>query len=368
MSFREITMSKPNDTVELGFVEKSPLWKLRSKFFPSKVGGYPAWLALKDLPKTEELLCKKCGDPLGFLCQLYAPHHDKSECFHRTVFVFVCRNPNCSEENDASNIRVFRSQLQRENDYYRATPAEEKEEGSESPSAADFNPLCRVCGALGPKTCGGCKVARYCSKSHQAKDWKAGHRQECQHPDKVSNTSCPGSKQFLFPEHEISMEPEELEEEVPKTEEEVMKEYEKLLLSGQVPSTYDDDSDTQDLLKMATKETDKQFQRFRTRIKEYEDQVIRYDRGGEPLWVSSENKPKDIPPCPACSKPREFEFQVMPQLLVHLKVDSTGKSIDWGTVLVYSCPDSCEQSKAYIEEVAYKQDYSPISQVMKNQK
>lgn len=59
-------------------------------------------------------------------------------------------------------------------------------------------------------------------------------------------------------------------------------------------------------------------------------------------------------------------FQIMPQLLVHLKVDSPGQSIDWGTVVVYSCKNSCSQDKYYIEEVAYKQDYAPISQVMKN--
>lgn len=57
----------------------------------------------------------------------------------------------------------------------------------------------------------------------------------------------------------------------------------------------------------------------------------------------------------------------MPQLLVHLKVDSMGRSIDWGTVLVYSCRESCNADKPYIEEMAYKQDYSPIPSVMKNQ-
>lgn len=355
--------SKGRPVVELGFVEKTPAWNLRSKFFPSKVGGYPAWLALKGLPSNEKLSCKKCSNPLAFLCQLYAPHHDKLRCFHRTVFVFVCRNPKCSEENDASNIRVFRSQLPRENDFYPKDPASDSEPGSESPGAADFNPLCRVCGVLGPKTCGGCKVARYCSKTHQALDWRAGHRQECKTPDTISKVSCKGSDQFLFPEHEIVMEPDDMQEEVPKTETEVMKEYEQLLQSGKVSK--DKDRDTEDLIQMATKETDKQFQKFRTRIKDFEDQVVRYDRGGEPLWVSSENKPSDIPPCPACGKPREFEFQVMPQLLVHLKVDSTGKSIDWGTVLVYCCQDSCEQDETYVEELTYKQDYSPISQVMR---
>lgn len=38
--------------------------------------------------------------------------------------------------------------------------------------------------------------------------------------------------------------------------------------------------------------------------------VVRYDRGGEPLWVSSSNKPVDVPPCPACGQQRQFEFQV----------------------------------------------------------
>lgn len=57
----------------------------------------------------------------------------------------------------------------------------------------------------------------------------------------------------------------------------------------------------------------------------------------------------------------------MPQLLVHLKVDSAGQSIDWGTVLVYSCSQSCQQDKPYLEELVFKQDYAPIEQVMKTQ-
>ena len=35
---------------------------------------------------------------------------------------------------------------------------------------------------------------------------------------------------------------------------------------------------------------------------------MRYDRGGEPLWVSAHNKPTNIPTCP-CGSEREFEFQ-----------------------------------------------------------
>ena len=41
-------------------------------------------------------------------------------------------------------------------------------------------------------------------------------------------------------------------------------------------------------------------------------QVLRYDKGGKPLWVSSECVPaaKDIPKC-SCGEDRQFEFQVV---------------------------------------------------------
>ena len=40
-------------------------------------------------------------------------------------------------------------------------------------------------------------------------------------------------------------------------------------------------------------------------------QVLRYDRGGDPLWISDEHIPsvKDVPGC-CCGAKRQFEFQV----------------------------------------------------------
>ena len=80
-------------------------------------------------------------------------------------------------------------------------------------------------------------------------------------------------------------------------------------ISGRVIDKNNEESE-EELASIATKETDKQFQRFRTRIKSDPNQVIRYERDGEPLWVSSQNKPQEIPPCKKCGKPRQFEFQV----------------------------------------------------------
>lgn len=68
----------------------------------------------------------------------------------------------------------------------------------------------------------------------------------------------------------------------------------------------------------------------------------------------------DIPSC-KCGHPRKFEFQIMPQLLNFLNLDPQISDLDWGTVVVFSCSESCpcEQGEcAYVEEFAWKQDCS----------
>jgi hypothetical protein len=105
---------------------------------------------------------------------------------------------------------------------------------------------------------------------------------------------------------------------------------------------------------------DEAFHEFQRRTSVEPQQCVRYCRhhGSEasagagvgasssaspsPLWISSESRPSAVPPCAACGGPRAFEFQVMPQLLTHLGVDTLdGSSIDWGTLVVYTCANSC---------------------------
>ena len=104
-------MATAKKGVELGFVEEIEPSYLESHYFPSKLGGKPAWLALKNLPCEDELACKYCKKPCTFLLQVYCPVSDKESCFHRTIFVFMCKNPGCCKKNEASNLVVFRSQL-----------------------------------------------------------------------------------------------------------------------------------------------------------------------------------------------------------------------------------------------------------------
>ena len=62
-------------SVELGFVEEEThACYLESHYFPSKVGGKPAWLALQGLPSSEQLACGVCGNPCVFLLQVKLRH------------------------------------------------------------------------------------------------------------------------------------------------------------------------------------------------------------------------------------------------------------------------------------------------------
>ena len=103
------------------------------------------------------------------------------------------------------------------------------------------------------------------------------------------------------------------------------------------------------------KEEDKNFKRFQKVVQAAPEQIIRHQRGAVPLWVTTDNVPTEIPPCQYCGSSRIFEFQIMPQLLSFLNLDSVGQSVDWGTLAVYTCEKSCDQDEAYKHEFMWKQ-------------
>lgn len=62
-----------------------------------------------------------------------------------------------------------------------------------------------------------------------------------------------------------------------------------------------------------------------------------------------------------CSLPPS-KHQIMPQLLYFLKLDTVSSpSIDWGTLLIYTCSNSCSTKSGYEEEFLWKQDFSDFS-------
>ncbi|KAK5977805.1 MYND-type domain-containing protein, partial [Trichostrongylus colubriformis] len=321
--------------VYLGFgnyLEIDDLYRLRSIFLPlGKIGGKPSWLNPQYLPTTADLQCSICQKAMAFLIQIYATgDNDPPHAFHRALFIFICRDPKCSKINDASNIAVFRCCLPRENPFYSFDgPMDPDLDGNVAdPHLPENAPsLCRICGCYASKKCGNCGVAWYCCRDHQALDWTTGHKQACGSggDSAVSAPLANPSNRFLFKEYGIDM---DQQNDSFKTEE--------------VEAA------------VAEQENDKKFDRFNRFLNLNPTQVLR-----TPLLATDRAPPlKVAPPCERCGASRTFELQLMPHLLSLIGVDQIGHSIDWASVYVFTCSQTCEiENNGYAKEFVCKQDF-----------
>lgn len=319
-----------------------------------------------------ELICQVCKKPLRLLLQIYTPGNpeDNLDYRHRIIYIFTCKTGQC-HKNPSQCFRVIRSQL----------PINDADDKDTTPS----NPnLCYVCGLPGPKTCAKCHKVNYCSRDHQVVHWGLGHKECCGKDDSVvSEIKKLNEKllgQNLFPEYPIEIEEELLDEDEEKAnkdddadddddeeEDEGVDENNPENMKVDQPS---DEGVKERTLDYRDIKKDQIFMKFHQRISYYRDQILRYariqaDQQYEPLWVSDSRKPTadDIKPCPHCNSPRTFEFQIMPQLINHLQIDDTqADSIDWGTLLIYSCPKSCsiQGKRTYADEILIRQNFSSI--------
>ncbi|CAG9560453.1 unnamed protein product [Danaus chrysippus] len=295
-----------NKAIDIGFLEEKSNWLLHPRFFPSKVGGKPAWLDLKNLPNPSELTCKRCNDPLIFLCQVYSPYEEKDECFHRTIFIFICKKGSCCQANDSDNFLVLRCQIPRKNDYYSFGPNEADVDEQTDPPNSNF-------------------------------------------------VVTEGAKSLLFKEWELMVDEED--EEDPTTVD-TNQEMEKLrkMIAEKKAGTMENLSEKELEQYTGSMPEDKVFNKFSKRIARHPDQVLRYDRGGIPLWITTNTGNSPIPNCKYCNGERHFEFQIMPQVLNFINVEIEFNSIDWGVLAVYTCKESCNEGPAYKEEFLIKQD------------
>jgi pre-rRNA-processing protein TSR4 len=245
---------------------------LRSPFFASKIGGKPAWLCYRNLPlavgagaiteinnndKPIHLKCEKCEAQLIFLLQIYAPinRNDKffnqienaENTFHRILYVFLCANTECT---NARTFKVLRSQLNRKNEFYNfeAPPEMTDTDADLKLSSGHLHKFyknlyeknmlntCSVCGFGCTNKCSKCSFSFFCSRNHQVFDWtQMNHKSLCAKyssslnnvdeliqnwiDDENSNEKYPSKREDeknknliqFFPEHEILIEPEELE-------------------------------------------------------------------------------------------------------------------------------------------------------------
>ncbi|EYU46765.1 hypothetical protein ABFS82_04G011500 [Erythranthe guttata] len=346
----------------LGFAEKPKYpWSLLPQYFPSKAGGMPAWLDPVNLPSEKSSLCDFCGEPLQFLLQVYAPLPENST-FHRSLFIFMCPSMACllrdqhdqwkkHPETPSRSVKVFRCQLPRVNPFYASeAPAED---GTEQPLTAGAI-LCNWCGTWkGDKICSSCRIARYCSGKHQTAHWRssnASHKVLCRQLETSGKEIESAASKSLWPEYEIVNEDEFELDEIPDN-------------NGSASALVSRSRKDEYFGKLQTyfkgSGESRSWASFHERISLAPDQVLRYSSSAQakPIWPMASGRPStvDIPKCNYCGGTRGFEFQVLPQLLYFFHVEDGEDSLDWATIVVYTCESSCEASVGYKEEFAWVQ-------------
>jgi pre-rRNA-processing protein TSR4 len=284
-------------------------------FFPSKVGGKPAWLDPSSLPN---IICDSCKKPMTFLLQLYAPDAEVEQAFHRSIMVFTCLSCRCF-------LKAFRVQLSLDNPFYSAEPIGPK----------DIQPIDILLDSVCCEICG--------MKSHP-------------------NQLC-----RCLPEYGIGI--EEIDEIGLDDEDKEMDDYEEDMTedSHQMLSTSDmtiDESEA-DLFNEFTEtaiERDSSFRIFKRLVEEAPSgHVVYYSIGGSPVWLTEQNQIPGPPPvCEYCGSSRHFEFQIQPQLIFHIMKRLRGfpmsaAPFEWGVVCIYTCSRNCHERDPYKEEFVYNQ-------------
>jgi pre-rRNA-processing protein TSR4 len=308
--------------VSLGYVSDVPpesAHLLRSKFFPSKVGGKPAWIqsSADRLPPAASFCCRHCAAPLVFLLQVYAPlDHVADDAFHRSLFVFVCLNGICLASNNAAV--VIRQQLPQHNSLYAPHPSDPEDPECEQPFDG-WQQRCCVCGVPAPLKCGACKQLHYCSQQHQRVDWPF-HSGECSaflaagslvHCTYTQRRLHNGMSRHCVKEMMLDVEDEVLEDDESNAALQRLRDAD-----GSGGGSSSSSSKMQEFGSMkgsVRPQVDPYLLKFQTRVSFNPDQVLRYSMkrpSSSPLWLSSSPLPPPPPQCELCGGPRCFEFQV----------------------------------------------------------
>jgi len=154
------------------------------------------------------------------------------------------------------------------------------------PDVSSWVKTCRVCGIFASAHCARCKLANYCSRTHQVYDWENGHKRTCNRKEEYKEKN---NNNFLFPEYEIIMDNDDAEEDSEQddveTEQKEIQKYNMMFRTGKT-GTFQNEN-VNDFLEMFTSanENDEVFMKFRMKIDNDPEQILRYiclfNRSGE---------------------------------------------------------------------------------------
>ncbi|ODV90276.1 hypothetical protein CANCADRAFT_2009 [Tortispora caseinolytica NRRL Y-17796] len=315
----------------------------------SRLGGLPLWPS--SFPPPNSLAtCPYCQAPYSLLAQVNA---EIDSNYDRILYLFICKSASCRRK--INSVKCIRAIINRTKSASQTEPAKPQNQSiqlgsylfdskdSSNPFAGASQPFKISSDVVETKEYSSVAGSNEPIDQPQAPDWPTDPR------------PFPGF--FLVVEKErLSKNP------VPADH--------KIDLS-KIKIEDDDDNDPINESSRGQIESldnsDKAFRNFADRVAQNPDQVIRYNRGGDPLIYSDRDaltKPLasgSFPPCPLCKSPRQFELQLMPQAIQELEfdlpLDEILNGMDWGSIYVATCSKDCVFAKDDSQKVWYTEEW-----------
>ncbi|KAF0884563.1 PDD2L protein, partial [Crocuta crocuta] len=328
----------------------------------SKLGGLPDALPVVGAPRP---VCGRCRQPLALVVQVYCPLEGSP--FHRLLYVFACPRPRCGGGGGARSWKVFRSQCLQMGE-------REAQDAQENGLAAeDWCEGADDWGSDSEEVPPPQLTVDFGNDTHSARDTDCtAQLQELHLQDTAVGAAppvSPGEEMAL-----LSQAPQFLPYYMCVVDEDdygdfvsldharsLLREYQQKegmdmeqLLSQSLPGDGDEKYE-----KATIKSGDKIFYKFMKRIAACQEQILRYSWSGEPLFLTCPTSEiTELPACSYCGVRRIFEFQLMPALVSMLRSADLGLSVEFGTILIYTCEKSCwpENQQTPMEELCIIQE------------
>ncbi|XP_020035958.1 programmed cell death protein 2-like isoform X1 [Castor canadensis] len=314
----------------------------------SKLGGVADALPAVAAPGPA---CERCGQPLALVVQVNCPLEGSP--FHRLLHVFACARPRCGDgDGGTRSWKVLRSQCL-------PVPEKEARDAQKQGNGLAAENWCEGADDWGvdSEEASPPQVALDCGNdSASAKDADcAAQLQDLRLQDTVSDAACPAppGEGMAFPAAVPGFQPYYIcaveEDDYRDTASLdhahcLLRDYEQregVHMDHLFSQSFSGDGDEK-YEKPKIRSGDQMFYKFMKRIAACPEQILRYSWSGEPLFLTCPTRDiAEVPDCSQCGGQRTFEFQLMPALVSMLSGAHLGLSVEFGTILVYTCEKSC---------------------------